>query len=69
MYHCHMCFYFIGSQSRLFEVIREMSPFDSFAHEFMESESPKQELVEKADVIFADLQETDAMMLVNILTD
>lgn len=67
MYHCHVCFYFIGRQGRLFEIVRGMPPFDSFAHEFMESESPKQELVEKADVIIADVQETDALMFINTL--
>ncbi len=69
MYHCHVCFYFIGHQSQLFEIVRGMPPFHSFDHEFMESECPEQELLTKADVIFADIQETDATRLVKNLSE
>lgn len=60
MYRCHIQFYFIGKQCRMFELIREMSPLEHFTHGFMESERPEEALTAKADVILADLQELNA---------
>ncbi|MCI8466519.1 MAG: response regulator [Lachnospiraceae bacterium] len=58
MYHCHMHFYFVGKPCRAFEVIKEMSPFPAFTHEFSESEDPETAMTARADVIFANLEET-----------
>lgn len=59
MYHCHVHFYLIGSQSKTFEAVKTMSPLDHFTHDFAESQCPEQELIKKADVILADLQGMD----------
>lgn len=59
MYHCHIHFYLFGFKNRAFEIIKEMSPFEHFTHEFSEGEEPKPELVGRADVIFACLQNMD----------
>ena len=57
MYHCHLKFYLLGRQSRIFEIIKEMPPLEHFTHEYMESSYPEQTLAQKADVILADLQD------------
>lgn len=67
MYHCHVCFYFIGKQSQLFEIIRGVPALASSEHEFMESKSPGKEYAAKADVIMADLRDFDAAETVHIL--
>lgn len=69
MYHCHTQFYLIGSQRELFNTIRDMSPLESFSHEFLESDIPEESLAAKADVILMDLQESDAVAAVQQLTE
>lgn len=56
MYHCHLKFYLIGNSCRIFEVIKEMAPFEHFTHTFWESEKPEISLAEKADVILVSTQ-------------
>ncbi len=63
MYHCHVHFYLTGPKCRVFEIIKEMSPMEHFAHEFVESDKPESALAAGADVIFVHgmenhLQET-----------
>ncbi len=60
MYHCHIHFYFAGRQRRIFDIIKGMAPLENFTHEFSESIKPDADLASAADVILADLQETDA---------
>ena len=67
MYHCHICFYFIGNQSQLFKIIRSMPALTSFEHEFIESKSPKEEFAAKADVILANLRDMDVAKTVHTL--
>ncbi len=67
MYHCQVHFYMLGQQSRIFEVIKEMPPFEHFSHEYMESSKPEEALAAKADVIFANLQAMDAKGTVQTL--
>lgn len=67
MYHCHVCFYFIGNQSQLFEIVRGMPPFNPFVHEFIESACPEKELAAKADVLLVDLQGLDAAKTVQTI--
>lgn len=57
MYHCHIRFYLIGHQCRVFEIIKEMSPLEHFTHEFLESDEPEEGLAAGADVILIDVQE------------
>lgn len=59
MYHCHIHFYLIGHPCKVFDIIKEMTPLDSFTHEFLEGDRPNQELAARADVILADLQSVD----------
>lgn len=56
MYHCNVCFYYIGENEELFEAIRESEPFPHFKHEFITSAVHKEMLTKKADVILADLR-------------
>lgn len=58
MYHCHVHYYFIGSQNEIFEIIKGMSPLENFSHEFSESSEPEKALIRKADVIFVCLRDT-----------
>lgn len=67
MYHCHVHFYLLGRQCRMFEIIKEMSPMESFTHEYVESEQVEETLAAKADVILACLQETDVKAVVQAL--
>lgn len=60
MYHCHVRFYLAGNPNRIFEIIKAMSPLESFTHEFLESEKLEGELAAKADVILADLRGQEA---------
>ena len=67
MYHCHVNFYYIGNQSQLLDVIRNMPAFAPCEHAFMESKSPSEEFAAKADVILADLRGTNAADIVRTL--
>ncbi|MCM1149349.1 MAG: response regulator [Butyricicoccus sp.] len=60
MYHCHISFYFTGSQRDIFETVREMPPLEHFTHSFTESERPEAALLAPADVILADIRSMDA---------
>ncbi len=60
MYHCHVRFYLAGNPNQIFEIIKAMSPLESFTHEFLESEKLEGELAAKADVILADLRGQEA---------
>ncbi len=61
MYHCHMQIYLISRQAGRFEVIRGMTPLESFTYTFLESACPQEELAAGSDVIMADLQDMDAV--------
>lgn len=61
MYHCHIHFYLTGCQHGIFEIIKKMPPLEHFTHEFSGSSIPKTALTANADVIFANLQDMDAM--------
>lgn len=67
MYHCHIHFYLIGHQHRIFTMIKEMSPLEHFTHEFFESAKPEAEQASKADVILVDLQDMDAKETLQML--
>ena len=67
MYHCRMQLYLMGPKRELFDPIRESEPLGQFTHTFLESVQPDPNLAAKADVIFADLRETDAGKTVQTL--
>ena len=66
MYHCHIHFYLAGCPCNTFDILREISPFKNFTHEFSEEESPNAELAARADVIIANLQEGDGKEAVRV---
>lgn len=59
MYHCHIIFYLAGLSCNECENIKKLSPFEKFTHEFIESDIPNPSLTAKADVILADLHNSD----------
>lgn len=67
MYHCHIHFYLMGQERRTFEIIKEMSPLGHFTHEFLESSYPSVDLAAKADVILADIRQTDVIQTLQAL--
>ena len=60
MYHCHIHFYLIGRNRHLFDAVKRMTPLEHFTHEFIESDLPEEDKIVCADVILANLQDTDA---------
>lgn len=71
MYQCHIHFYLIGyrnDNNRIFEIIKGMTPFDHFSHQFSESYLPEKDITEKANVIFAYLCDTNANEIISALT-
>ena len=67
MYHCNVCFYFIGDKNDLLEVMKNEEPLEHFTHEFITGAEPEERFIKKADVIFADLQGNDADAILRIL--
>ncbi len=67
MYHCHIRFYYIGRRREGLSVLRALKPLAAFTHTVLESDLPEQEPARQADVIFADVRETDAVETVRTL--
>ena len=67
MYHCNLCVYFVGVGRELLEVMKQAEPLKHFKHEFNTSPEPRELLIKRADVIFADLQGTDVEATLRIL--
>lgn len=59
MYHCHIIFYLAGFSCNAFEIIRKISPFENFTHEFIKSDIPNSTLTARANVILADLHNSN----------
>lgn len=68
MYHCHVCFYLLGNQAGFFDFIKKSEPFPNFEHEFLESGEPDEKLINRADVVFANLQGMDVKKVLTYLT-
>lgn len=60
MYHCQINFYFITEQNELFDILKQMPQFLHFSHEYQKSVRAEAELTGRADVILADVRQTDA---------
>ena len=60
MYRCHTCFYYIGHQRELLEIIQRLEPLEHFTHTFWAGDQPEQALAVQADVILADMRSLDA---------
>lgn len=63
MYHCHIRLYLIGRHRGLFQRIKDLPPLAGFHHTFIESDTPEEQLLEKADVILADISGAEPQML------
>ena len=59
MYTCHLQIYFAGHPSHALDVIKKMPALENFTHIFSESDEAEASLSKKADVIIADLSNTD----------
>lgn len=66
MYHCEVCFYFAGCDTHLIQIIRTMTPPAQFTYKFEETDTLSEASASKADVIFMNINTTDAADL-NIL--
>lgn len=58
MYHCHTCYYMITCQDELFTVLQQISPLPHFTHEYLSSDLLDEALAGQADVILADIRQT-----------
>lgn len=67
MYHCNLHVYFVGEGRELLEVMKKVEPLEHFKHDFITSPEPRELLIKRADVIFADLQGTDVEATLRIL--
>ena len=67
MYHCNVCFYYVGDRPELLEVIKNAEPLKHFTHEFITSAEPEGRFIEKANVIIADLQGANVEATLRIL--
>ena len=67
MYHCHINFFFLGNQRKLFKVLEGIPPLEHFTHEYFESKTPYESMISKADVIIADLENMDAAATIQML--
>ena len=67
MYHCNLCIYFVGQGRELLEVMKAAEPLKHFKHDFITGPEPRELLIKRADVIFADLQGADTEAILRIL--
>ena len=67
MYHCNVCFYFVGERRELLEVMKKAEPLKHFTHDFVTSPEPSELLIKRADVILADLQGVNVEATLRIL--
>ena len=67
MYHCHINFFFLGKQRKLFKLIEDISPLEHFTHEYFESKTPYATMISKADVIIANLHDMVAATTIQML--
>ena len=58
MYRCEICFYMMTEQDELFAALKELLPLPHFTHEYLESARLDETMVGRADVIFADIRQT-----------
>lgn len=54
MYHCRICFYFIGRRREIYTIIKGFDPLDNFTYDFIESERPDPVKISAANVIFTE---------------
>ena len=67
MYHCHLDFYCVGRHPEIYDIIREMSPLEAFTHSFILTGELAPHLAERADVVLADIRDTDGEELLRTM--
>lgn len=67
MYHCHLDFYCVGRHPDIYDVIREMPPLEAFTHSFILTNELAPHLAERADVVLADIRDTDGEELLRTM--
>ncbi len=67
MYHCQIRFYLSGGPCRAFDLIKEITPYEHFTHQYVEGGSQDSAAAAEADVIVAQLADTDAPAAVRTL--
>lgn len=67
MYHCHIHFGLAGHHCRVFELVKEMIPFEDFTFEFSENENFEEIISEQPDVILANIQDTEVRKVTEVL--
>ncbi len=56
MYHCRIQFYFTGEPCRAFDMIKEITPYTNFTHEYTWSKQMNPDAAAAADVILSNLE-------------
>ncbi len=60
MYHCQIHFYLSGVTCRAFDLIKEITPYKNFTHQYTWSKSLEPSAAAAADVILANLEGLEA---------
>ncbi|MDE6568902.1 MAG: response regulator [Lachnospiraceae bacterium] len=61
MYHCHIQFYYVGSEDPVWEVVKGITPLDHFSHAFSNSDRPDAKHAAEADVILVNMENQDVL--------
>lgn len=68
MYHCEVCFYFVGCDNNLIQIIRAMTPPARFTFKFEENDTLSEASAGKADVILMNISAAGAADLNMLLS-
>lgn len=68
MYHCEVCFYFVGCDNNMTQIVRAMTPPVQFTYKFEESNTLSDASARKADVIFMNMTTADTADLNTLIT-
>lgn len=68
MYHCEVCFYFVGCDNNLIQIIRAMTPPARFTFKFEENDTLSEASAGKADVILMNINAAGAADLNMLLS-
>ena len=60
MYHCQIHFYFAGVPCSAFDIIKTITPYENFTHQYAQSEGICLKDAAEADVIVANLEGMEA---------
>ena len=68
MYHCHVQFYLLTHREEELQAISTIPPLEAFTHDFSVSRDLQPDLLDRADVILADLRDRDGTGTLAALT-